>query len=259
MRKFRIIVSAIIILGLVMLGVGCKGEDVTESKSAAPAVEVKVLSGYPMDFMPLFNVLQVNSNAYAVREDVNFVIGKDIYTIEFQSSAAPEEISKYYKGLMDSVDAAASFSDLEFEGLIGEQRLGVNISDQTYDNAPGYEVWLTFGVPKEDYAKTNHYFSTYPKDMVKEFGYASSKENTYLENYLDNQVDFGTFYITQEAPDKVLNFYRENYSTATDFKETEDDTITRFTWQDGDFQCAVTYSDSEGTDTIGIHLTKPLK
>lgn len=100
MRTFKVIVSAVIILGLVLLGVGCKGEDVTESKSAAP-----------------------------------------------------EEISKYYKGLMDSVDAAASFSDLEFEGLIGEQRLGVSILDQTYDNAPGYEVTLILGMPKEKYAK----------------------------------------------------------------------------------------------------------
>ena len=106
----------------------------SDSKEAPPAAEVEsggveLLSGYPEDILPLYESKKIEDTTFVVRDDANYVLGKDIYTVTYISSAPTKDIMTYYSGLTTSIDEESSGDD-RLEAKIGENPLGVNISER---------------------------------------------------------------------------------------------------------------------------------
>ncbi|MDD2370399.1 MAG: hypothetical protein PHQ32_00155 [Firmicutes bacterium] len=220
--------------------------------------EIKVLSDYPEDFMPLYKVLRVNNCTYEVKDDLNYVFGKDIYIVEFESSASKDELADYYKKMLDSVDEENSYDEYNFEGLIGEQKVDISISDEGFLDALGTSVYVAFGVPKSEYADENKYFIDYPKDLI-EMAFASSKSiNDYREDYYYHLKRYTISYVTTETPDKVIAHYHDLYSSKDNYKEEKDEYGTDFSWKDGEYNCSVSFSDSVGTDMLLLTVEKDM-
>ncbi|KAF0091758.1 MAG: hypothetical protein FD141_1547 [Fusobacteria bacterium] len=233
---------------------GCSNQDSEKEDK----VEIKVLSGFPLDFMPLFEVLRVNNCSYEVKEEANWVFGKDMYLAEFESKASKEELSVYYKDLLDSVDEEASFDEYSFEGLIGEQRVSVNITDEGFQDALGTTVNISFGVPKNKFAKDNKYFGEYPNDLIDQAFVNSAFRYKYLEDNYYKLKQYSIAYQTIEAPEVVVAHYNNLYSGKDKFKTEKDQYGTTFTWVDGEYKCYVRYTDSVSTDMLLLSIQKEL-
>ncbi len=217
-------------------------------------VEIKLLSGFPKDFMPLHEALRVNNCEYEVKEEANWVFGKDMYILEFESKATKDELAVYYKDLLDSVDEEASFDDFSFEGLIGEQRVSVNITDEGLLDALGTTVRISFGVPKSEYSNENKYFNDYPNNLIEQAFVNTAVRYKYLENYYYDLKQYSVAYQTIEKPEVVVDYYNGKYGDKEKFKAVKDQYGTTFTWIDGDYKCYVRYTDSEKTDMLLLSI-----
>lgn len=261
-KRFLIYLCYLVIMSFLILSTltacGDSGAEKEDKKKEEVKVEIKVLSEFPKDFMPLFKVLRVNSCSYEVKEEANWVLGKDIYMVEFESEASKEELVAYYKDLLDSVDEEASFDEYTFEGLIGEQRVSVSITDEGVIDALGTIVNISFGVPKAEYAKENKYFGDYPNELIDQAFVDTAMRYRYLEDYYYKLQQYTVAYQTIEVPEVVVAHYNGLYSKKADYKEVKDQFGTTFTWTEGEYKCYVKYSDSVGTDTLLLSIQKSL-
>jgi hypothetical protein len=248
------IISFFVISVLTGCGQGSEKNDVEGDEK----VEVKVLKEFPLDFMPLFEVLRVNNCSYEVKEEARWVFGKDMYMLEFESKASKEELALYYKDLLDSVDEEASFDEYSSEGLIGEQRVSINITDEGFQDALGTTVNISFGVPENEYAKDNKYFGEYPNDLIDQAFVNKALRYKYLEDYYYKLKQYSVAYQTIEAPEVVVAHYTNLYSGKDKFKTVKDQNGTTFTWVDGEYKCYVRYTDSVGTDMLLLSIQKEL-
>jgi hypothetical protein len=221
-------------------------------------VEIKLLKDFPKDFMPLYEVLRVNNNQYEVKEEANWVFGKDMYVVEFESKASKAELVDYYKDLLDSVDEKASFDENSFEGLIGEQRISISISDEGFLDALGTTVRISFGVPKAEYSNENKYFTEYPKDLIEQTFVNAAIRYKYLEDYYYDLKQYSVAYQTIEKPEVVVDHFNAKYGGKDKFKAVKDQYGTTFTWIDGEYSCYVRYTDSTGTDMLLLSVQKSL-
>ncbi len=234
---------------------GCSDK---ESKEEVKSIqgEIKVLSDYPKDFMPLYKALRVNNCTYEVKQDTNYVFGKDIYIVDFESSASKDELVDYYKKLLDSVDEEDSYDEYDFEGSIGEQRVNIAISDEGFLDALGTSVYIAFGVPKSEYAAENKYFTDYPKDVIDQAFADSVPIYDYREDYYYNLIRYSTGYVTTEQIATIVAHYHDLYSSKEGYQEVKDEYGTDFSWTDGEYKCSVRLSDSAGTDMLLLTIEK---
>lgn len=253
---YLVIISFLILSTLTACSEG--GAEKEENKTDEVKVEIKVLSEFPKDFMPLFEVQRVNNCSYEVKEEANWVLGKDIYMVEFESEASKDELAAYYKDLLDSVDEEASFNEYIFEGLIGEQRVSFNITDEGFLDALGTTMYISFGVPKDEYARDNKYFGNYPNDLIDQSFVHTAVRYKYLEDYYYKLQQYSVSYQTIEAPEVVVAHYNGLYSNKADYKEVKDQYGTTFTWVEGEYKCYVRYTDSVGTDMLLLSVQKSL-
>lgn len=261
-RRFVFYLASLVVLSFLMIltlsscsdkGAAEKGDNDKDAK-----IEIKLLKDYPKDFMPLHEVVRVNSCQYEVKEEANWVFGKDIYMVEFESKASKDELVKYYRDLLDTVDEEASYDEYSFEGLIGEQRVSIEISEEGYLDAQGTSVGISFGVPKAEYSNENKYFTEYPKDLIEQVFINTAIRYKYLEDYYYDLKQYSVSYQTIEKPEVVLEHFNSKYGTKDKFKVVKDQYGTTFTWVDGEYSCYVRYSDSSGIDTLTLSVQKSL-
>lgn len=252
----HLVMLSLLILSLFTACSDGGAEKKEENKEAK--VGIKVLSEFPKDFMPLYEVVRVNNCSYEVKEEANWVFGKDMYMVEFESGASKDELAAYYKDLLDSVDEEASFDDYSFEGLIGEQRVSFNITEEGFIDALGTTVNISFGVPKVEYANDNKYFGEYPIGLIDQAFVHKALRYKYLEDYYYNLKQYSVAYQTIEAPEVIVAHYTNLYSGKEKFKTEKDQYGTTFTWNDGEYKCYVRYTDSVSTDMLLLSIQKNL-
>lgn len=253
---FLVVLSLMFVLTL--SSCGDKGSANKAGNETEAKVEIKLLKDFPKDFMPLYKAVRVNSCEYEVKEEANWVFGKDMYVVEFESKASKDELVDYYKDLLDSVDEEASYDEYSFEGLIGEQRVSINISEEGFLDALGTSVRISFGVPKVEYSNENKYFTEYPKDLIEQVFVNTAVRYKYLEDYYYDLKQYSVAYQTIENPVVVVDYYNSKYGSKDKFKAVKDQYGTTFTWVDGEYSCYVRYTDSTGTDMILLSVQKSL-
>ena len=262
-NKKRKLVGSILILmimGVFALGAlsGCSDNKSGTKTDNSKKADIKVLSLFPKEFLPLHEALRVNNCSYEVKEPANWVFGKDAYMVEFESSASMDELAKYYKGQLDKVYEEDSFSEYVFEGIKGEQRVSINISEEGFLDALGTTVTISFGVPKAEYAETNKYFGDYPKELIDMAFVSQSVRYNYREDYYYKLKKYSIGYITTEKPETIKEHYKNLYGTKDGYKEVTDQYGTTFSWNEGEYKCVVYHGDSTGTDTLLLTVEKEL-
>lgn len=258
LQYFLYLIILALLLILTLSGCGDKASSSSSLNESESKVEIKLLKDFPKDFMPLFEAIRVNDCQYEVKENANWVFGKDLYMVEFESKASMDELVDYYRDLLDSVDEEASYDEYSFEGLIGEQRVGIDITDEGLLDALGTTVRISFGVPKAEYSNENKYFTEYPKDLIEQVFINTAVRYKYLEDYYYDLKEYSISYQTIEKPEVILEHFNNNYGKKDKFKAEEDQYGTTFSWVDGEYNCSVRYSDSSGIDSLTLLIQKPL-
>ena len=90
-----------------------------------------LLDGYPEDVLPLYQPDTIVSCGFSVRENDSYNIGKDIYTVTYESAADQQSLMDFYGGLLTERDAP--FADEEDF-----------VTDQLSGKIDEYKVELTF-------------------------------------------------------------------------------------------------------------------
>ncbi len=229
-----------IIMVCLALLCGCQSGG-TENEVEDPSEDLVYLSGYPDDEVPLLKPVFIDSCSFSVRDDLNYVIGKDLYSISFESEADMDELSEYYLELMDELDEDMYYDEYSFSGWIQGRKVNVSISDQARDNALGTPVNLSVGMLVDEYVDENPYFENYSEDLIEVFGFYKLQEYTYRESYLYNESRYATIYETREEADDILAFYRDNYSSKSAFKETTSGNTIVFSWEEDGYELSVRY------------------
>ena len=237
---------------------GCQGNNTPEVNNEDPQDELVYLDGYPDDVVPLLRPVFVDSNRFSVRDDLNYVIGKDLYSIYFESAADMDELSEYYRELMDDLDEESSYSDYVFEGQIQGRRVNVMISELGRDNALGTAISLSVGMPRDEYVDENPYFADYPEGIIEVFGFYKLQEYTYSEDYSYNYARYATIYQTQEEAEDITTFYREKYKDMPGFTETQENNGTVFNWEDDSYRCMVRYDANPNIQFLQLLVDKDL-
>jgi hypothetical protein len=216
---------------------------------------IRHIPSFPTEVVPLYQVTNVNGSEYSVREDYNYVIGKDFYFIEFESSATREEISVFYKDLMDEVDTQSSLSDFSFEGYVDDRRISVIIMDWTYQESFGVVVAISVGEHPSKYAEFNRYFESLPDGMVEVHENASKPHYFYSESYRSHYVRYMISFFTFADQEEFLDIYRTEHQSKQEFVEEEDDFAIRFKWVDDGYRITFSYQKTPSYLGNGVGLT----
>ncbi|GEM_PF-5109323 len=268
MRKKTIYCIIIFVLTISMLISGCATESkenstattkasatATSSSSASFTVEKEgVLSGYPLDLLPLFKIVKVGSCSFTMRNDANYVIGKDLYTLNYQSEGTIEEISKYYKEIVKDIDPDYNKVDF-FEGRINGHKVVITL----YDEGEGItNVSILFGLRAGDYVSENPYFSNYPKDLIEVKANSDLiqrkfelRSTTYSKKITMYYIDT---YTTKASVEEIKIFYSEKYKAAESYHYSEDNSGITYMWVNQGYSCRVYVNKADFNSLRSYHI-----
>lgn len=230
-----------------------------EPTNDLPANEylIKTLDDFPIDILPLYEVIRVNSNRYTVREDLGYTIGKDLYSIDFESSADLDEISEFYQEHVDEIIQDSFYDDYTFSGLIDGKQANFFISENQSDNAVGNQVTISFGVDPSEYSNENKYFNDYP-NLIDAIGMGRTWYYEYTENYTYESIKYVIGYFTDIEKEEVLTYYRDKYGLEDNFSElTSGDMSTMLMWSKDGFNMTMYFTEyTNGDQSISVSTEK---
>ncbi len=211
-----------------------------------PQTTLPLLSSYPQDVLPLYQPYKLLSTGFSTYANDMSVVGREAYTVIYESAATQQELYKYYLSLLteNSATPAPSVSSGEDDsaamdfitGKTGSS--GVDIS--FLDNGNTITVYLSLG--SKDNGGANPYFSAYPSGLVDEFGVRSKEETTYQEQYYGNKtIHYITVYSTGAGQQEFLQHYQK-YASKQGFKQTTSQNGASTSWQDQGFSCNISYA-----------------
>lgn len=255
--KQKNILGIYLLILLLTLGACSGGGSASGAPSEPVTGGVELLSGYPKDILPLYNSLKVERTAFSVRENANWVFGKDIYSVTYYSGASLNAVYDYYWELMDETDEEYSGPDM-IQGRIGAHPVGVTV----YDNGSGMTtVDLVIGQDPADYVSENPYFADYPGDLVEPFGRERFFQSSYeVRDISGPEVIYTESYVTNTTEEKFKEFYSEKYSGAEHFYEDDHDYGLSYQWDSRGYVCRASISayDGGGDQWVTIIVSKNL-
>jgi hypothetical protein len=247
--------ATILMITILIMGACGTGEKaIPEDKAQTGGVEL--LSGYPEDILPIYESTTIESVGFFVRGEGNYVFGKDIYTVNYISSASAKDVIEYYRGLATSIDEEYSTSE-SLTASIGENPLGVLL----YEGENGLSVSLTLGMKASEYVAVNPYFSDYPGDLIEPFGRATFSEQGYEAREISGkEVIYTESYITNVDKEAFRTFYAAKYAGAENLNVQEDEYGLTYQWTDRGYTCQVSISTSGGPsgDAVSTIATKDI-
>lgn len=253
----RLILFVLLSLALILFP-ACNDDGAAAPEPEAPAEVggVELLSSYPADVLPLYKPIEIESVRFVVRNADNYVFGKDIHDVSYNSSASMDEAHAFYLGLLTEVDEEYT-TDTNVEGRIGEHPMFASF----YENDDGtLHIGMTIGQKPADYVDANPYFADHP-DLIEPFGRADLFELSYevRESSRGSEAILIETYKTAADKEDFRAFYESKYGSAAEFLLDEDEYGLEFQWTDGDYTCRATLSTYDGpgddfTSTIRSRL-----
>ncbi len=243
-------VSLLLMLLLSFALISC-GQAALDSETAVP-----LLDGYPQDILPLYKPDNLLSCGFSYRENDSYGIGKDIYTVTYESAADQQSLMDYYGSLLTEQDEApADEEDVitdKLSGKIDDYKVELMFLDNAGSSTT---VYITLGLPEDMYMDANPYFTDYPDDIVEKYGLLAMQEVTYQRQfYVEETVHYITIYTTDAAAQDFSEYYEETYFAAEGFSKSGTDG-NAFSWQDGAFSLSVRYSGGD-SPYITIDVSK---
>ncbi|MCR3922667.1 MAG: hypothetical protein NUK65_09160 [Firmicutes bacterium] len=253
----------VVLVMIIIFATACGGKTETATPQQAPedntgeAEAVQLLSGYPEGILPLYKSIRVERCGFSYRDDLNYVIGKDLYNVLFVSEGELDEISDYYQALMTSIEDEDEDYFLKefFSGAIGENMVNVSVYELDEESCM---VALSIGLSEEEYVEENPYFTDHPENLIEEFGLQELQEITYEENYLAKEKVYRTIYQTEKTAQEFTDFYLTKYEAMTNFSEENTDTEIIYRWENTGFQCSVRYTISAQYRFICLEAIMPM-
>lgn len=243
MKKYAKYYVVAIIFMILATFCGCSSQSSSDnSNSQSSTNKGELLEGYPEDIMPLYKMVKIDSCAYNVRSDPNYIIGKDLYSVSYYSEASVEELNSYYRSLMTDIDEEYSSEDF-IEGDINTQHTFVSLHEEEEDDT---YVSISLGAKKEDYSDENPYFSDYPEGLIEKIKPATITEQNYqvqYSRYNDNVIiQYFKIYTTELTVDKAVKFYSDKYNGQEGFSLTEDNNASKLYWKAQGYECEIRIS-----------------
>ena len=257
MKKVLLVV---ILLSLFTALSGCARQNTAAPSASALAstdIGQELLSGYPLNALPLYEAYTIETCSFSCRGSDEYSIGKDIYSVTFQSNAGQADLYLCYSGILTETDVTETQDEYEItdalSGKIGENGVEINILDNSNDTCT---VYLTYGLTPDQYSKTNPFFADYPADYVDVYGQKTLTDQTYsVEYYTNKTTAYTTLYETALTQKEFAGYYSAKYGAEQSFTATEGDSRTSYTWQSGPYTVSAAYT--EGSPCyISLQLSK---
>ncbi len=227
-----------------------------EDKKIAAQINSSLLPDYPQDVLPLYRPDALLSCGFSCRNSDAYDIGKDIYSVTYESTADQESLIKYYAGILTGQDETPTVEgdviNDRLSGRIGEYKVEIMFLEDAFGTTT---VYLTLGLPSGQYVDANPYFSDYPADLVEQYGVFEVREVTYQQQYYGGKTShYITVYRTSITGTDFTAHYKGAYANKQDFARPEPDAAA-FSWQDGEYTVSVRYTDGD-TPYITIDVSK---
>ncbi|MFZ7121865.1 MAG: hypothetical protein ACOWWH_13080 [Eubacteriaceae bacterium] len=246
--KKRIVIFIALFFVLIFAS-ACSGDDVNNNNSSQlenndesniidESQQVKLLEGYPADVLPLYKNVGITLCSFSYRDDYNYVIGKDIYSVDFESEGTLQEVSEYYQSIFTTIDEEYFEID-DFEGSIGDNNAFIGFSE----NDGTTSVSMTIGLDEDEYLDENPYFSDYPKDLIEVYAMTELQDIIYEDrNFSTREIRYITTYETNISQEEFIEFYYPKYSNMENFRQDEDQYGISYYWDNMGYECLVSYS-----------------
>jgi hypothetical protein len=239
---FKVLAAATVVLITILIMGACGVSEEVPQEEEVQTGGLELLSGYPEDILPLYESEKIESVGFFVRGDANYVFGKDIYTVNYISSASAKDVIDYYRGLATSIDEEYSTSE-SLTAAIGENPVGVLL----YEGENGLSVSLTLGMKPADSVEVNPYFSDYPGDLIEPFGRMTFSEQGYeAREMTGTEVIYTESYITNIDKEAFRAFYTTKYEGAENLIIEEDEYGLTYQWTDRGYTCRASISTNGG-------------
>jgi len=253
----KVLAATTVVLAIMLFMGACNDGDGT-APTPAPEAEkggVELLSGYPEDILPLYKSVKIDSITFSVRGDGNYVFGKDIYTVNYLSSASAQDVIEYYRGITTSINEEFSTDD-SLEGSIGENPIGVDL----YEGDNGLEVSLIIGMKPSEYVMENPYFSDYPGDLIEPFGRVTFLGQSYEVREMDGtETIYTESYLTNVTKEEFQSFYSGKYDGAENLNIQDDEYGLTYQWDSRGFTCRASISANGGPTAESVTTIANIK
>ena len=264
-KRWMLIPLAILIA---LFGAGCQaggGSGNENTKDQAKASSIQLLEGYPEKLLPLYKSERITGVSFEVRRDLSsetgdvyeWSYGKDIYTVDYLTTATMEEVLDYYKGLMTSIDPYYSGAE-DFDGTLNGHPVGVSLAELD----EGLEVHLIIGQLPADYVNENPFFDSLPKGAAEAFKKQAFYSQGYSidENYSGGiQESWSDTYNTTGTRDEFQAFYTERYGKKSGWGTSTYSNVLECTWKDGSILVRTGFEDyQDDADRIYLVIQKTL-
>lgn len=256
----------IIILILAFLLAACGNQAANETAGNAAAsseeataeqIKAALLSGYPQDVLPLYHPEALSSCSFSYRPADQYDIGKDIYSVTYQSSASQQDLTNYYSGLFSEKDETLSVEGDEVTDKLSGKIGANNVEILFLDNGDSTtKVYLTLGLSSDQYVNENPYFTDSPQILADAYGLTELQEATYEEQYYSEKTDhYITVYLTNVTLQEFSDYYNQKYASMTGYAQSGSDPGASFSWQDQGFDVDIYYSGGN-TSYITMDISK---
>lgn len=215
-----------------------------------------LLSGYPIEEVPLYGVSKISScklynnwdpNNTSIFDDTEF----SYYNVVLYTDASQDEFLDYYKGIFDEeVVDEYPMPDM-VKGYIGKYR----VTAAHYDSDSTAYIQVYF--PKEEVSKENMYFDTYP-DLFELDSMFVEHENSYgLLNQVGGQTEYTRYFTVLNSGDQdsdgkddvdefgvLISKYQGLYSGKEEYEFDESTGLMK--WKEDGYGVVVSFSRDHG-------------
>ncbi len=263
LKKYIIFIPLILLLLVGCIFVFKNRESIFNSKKSDGVVNESgkkeldfLLSGYPINEVPLYRVSKISScklynnwdpNNRSIFGDTEF----SYYNVVLYTDASQSEFLNYYKGIFDEEIVDEYPMPDMVQGYVGKFR--VTASHYDSDNT-GY---LQIHFPKDEVSKENIYFDTYP-DLFEMDNMFVEHENSYgLLNQVGGQTEYTRYFTVLNSGDQnndgkddvdefgvLLSKYKGLYSGKDEYEFNESTGLMK--WKEDGYGVVVSFSRDHG-------------
>mgnify|MGYP006890189337 CR=1 FL=1 len=257
------LVIASLIVCLVMMGIWRYATDVSSEKAGESATETNtskideakryILSGYPLETIPLYRMTEVSASKFFVNHDpanTDEYFGQPVnyYNVVFKTEATPEQTLTYYRSLMTSQNPDSQYY-FQAQGQIGKYKVSV-----LHDESNPDTVYLQVYLPSEEYQQVNRYYSNYPNLGLVDETWANYESSYGLLNQNNGQIEYTQYFALPLDSDVLINAFKAKKQSMPEFSFNEETGIMQ--WQEESNTVTLTFSKQH--QRIYLMIRRPL-
>lgn len=207
-----------------------------------------VLSGYPLNDLPPYECSRIIRCSFDTKEQVGYAVGRDTYTLTYETSADKETIFSFYNGILTTKDEQYNANWLN--GRIGDNLVSIGISIK--EGKPN-EVSLAYALEDDGEPDPNPYFEKYPNKVIA-LGDSKKLYSTVYELYNGGNI-LERYILTYESTlsfDEFSLQYEKAYENDTGFVMKEDEFLKGCSFTRDNYSYDIILTESGSADAAGF-------